>query len=79
MPALMQRLLSEGERQGGRHVPKASWKPPSNLVQRVVKEAGASAGQAGCIDLRGKRTFTVAEAPVFEALFGPRFAATGGA
>jgi hypothetical protein len=45
-------------------------------VKRVVKEAEASAGQAGCIDLGGKRTFTVAEALVLEAMFGPWFAAT---
>ena len=49
------------------------------LVQRVVKEAGASAGQEGFIDLGGERTFAVAEALVLKALFGPRFAATGGA
>ena len=48
----------------------------SDLVQCVVKETGASAGQAGSIDLGGKRTFTVAEALVLEAIFGPRFAAT---
>jgi len=41
-----------------------------------VKEAEASAGRAGCTDLGGKRAFTVAEALVPEAMFGPRFAAT---
>ena len=34
---------------GGRLILEASWKPLSDLVQRVVKEAGASAGQAGFI------------------------------
>jgi len=48
-------------------------------VKRVVKKAGASAGQASCIDLGGERTFTVAGALVLEAMFGPRFTATGGA
>ena len=55
---------------------EASWKLLSDLVLRVVKEAEASAGQAGGIDLGGKRAFTVAEALVPEAMFGPRFAAT---
>ena len=61
---------------GGRRVLEASWKLLSDLVQRVVKEAEASAGQAGCTNLGGKHTFKVAEAPVLEAVFGPRFAAT---
>ena len=55
---------------------EASWKLLSDLVLRVVKEAEASAGQAGGIDLGGKRAFTVAGALVLEAMFGPRFAAT---
>ena len=61
---------------GGHRALEASWELLSILVKRVVKEAGASAGQAGCIDLGGKRTFTVAEALVLEAMLGPRFAAT---
>ena len=60
----------------GRLILEASWKLLSDLVQRVVKEAEASAGQTGCIDLGGKRAFTVAEALVLGAMFGPRFAAT---
>ena len=56
--------------------PRRLGTPPSGLVQCAVKEAGASAGQAGSIDLGGKRTFTVAGALVLEAVFGPRFAAT---
>ena len=61
---------------GGHHVLEASWKLLSDPVQCVVKEAEAPAGQAGSVDLGGKRTFTVAEALVLEAVFGPRFAAT---
>ena len=39
---------------GGRLILEASWKPLSDLVLRVVKEAEAPAGQAGCIDLGGR-------------------------
>jgi len=56
---------------GGRLVLEASWELLSSLVQRVVKEARASGGQAGCLDLGGGCTFTVAEALVLEAMFGP--------
>ena len=45
-------------------------------MRLFVKEAEASTGQAGCIDLGGRRSFTVAEALVLDARFGPRFAAT---
>ena len=61
---------------GGRHVLEESWKLLPGPVRLFVKEAEASTGQAGCIDLGGRRSFTVAEALVLDARFGPRFAAT---